>query len=154
KNIMYKKYLLLLLIAFRLTVSCKKYNDTYVPPPPVDPAQTVLLKDIVIPNLPSPYYHFEYNSAGKPSVASFASSLFAYNLIYSGEKVSEMQSLTVNSDRLQFVYDNSGRAILINYFNAGGVIHKKLHLTYNGQKLISTVRERILGADFVVDKTM
>jgi hypothetical protein len=41
--------------------SCKKEN--YVPPDSSSPdpeTPAVLLKNIVIPNLPSPYYHFEY----------------------------------------------------------------------------------------------
>ena len=45
--------------------SCKKENTTVPntppPPPPPDQVRKVLLKDITIPNLPSPYYHFEYN---------------------------------------------------------------------------------------------
>ena len=34
-----------------------------LPPPP--PTAVVRLKDMEIPNLPSPYYRFEYDSAGK-----------------------------------------------------------------------------------------
>jgi hypothetical protein len=150
---MNKKYLLLLMMC-AVMVSCKKNKYIDPPPPPVDPVPTVLLKDIVIPNLPSPYYHFEYNSAGKPTLASFASGFAVYNIIYSGGRISEMQNIAINNDRLQYFYDNSGRAILINYVNAGGVVHKRVHLSYDGQMLIKTERELKIGTDFVADKTM
>ena len=61
------------LTAFTL-FSCKK--EKYIPPvsPTPDPViPAVLLKDIEIPNLLSPYYHFEYDTAGGVVFVSFAS---------------------------------------------------------------------------------
>src|SRR5829696_108736 len=44
------------------------------------PAPRVLLKDIVIPRLPSPYYHFTYDAAGRVDSVSFASELTRYQV--------------------------------------------------------------------------
>src|ERR1700741_3126120 len=97
------KYLLLLIMSVALS-SCKKEKINLPSPtsPPSDPTVPVgLLKDIVIPNLPSPYYHFEYDLAGKVSLVSFASDFNKYNVLYDGDKISEMRNdIVVNKDRL------------------------------------------------------
>ena len=94
--------------------SCKK--DRYDSPLPEPETPTVLLKDIVIPNLPSPYYHFEYDAAGRASFVSFASELTRYNVIYSGARITEMKNnILVNKDRLQYTYDNVGRVSNVTY---------------------------------------
>ena len=72
---------LVLLIVTTVLFSCQKEKgslpSTTTPPsnPPSDPpvATSVMLKEIVIPNLPSPYYHFDYDQSSKVSFVSFAS---------------------------------------------------------------------------------
>src|SRR5690349_8530866 len=59
-------------------------SDSGVTNPPPPPPTGVFLKDVVIPNLPSPYYHFEYDAAGRVLGASFASGVRNYNLTYDG----------------------------------------------------------------------
>ena len=99
-------YRLLFVITAFVLVSCKKekYTSPVSPSPdPVIPA--VLLKDIKIPNLPSPYYHFEYDTAGKVVFVSFASDFTRYNVVYNGGRISEMKNnIIVNKDRLQYSY--------------------------------------------------
>src|SRR5690242_13617650 len=69
-------------------------------PPPPPPPPPVLLRDIVLSNLPSPYYHFEYDAAGRVSAASFASDLRVYDVAYDGGRISEMRNtVLVNHDR-------------------------------------------------------
>ncbi|MBC7890117.1 MAG: hypothetical protein H7Z13_19750 [Ferruginibacter sp.] len=134
--------------------SCKKEKGTSTPPS-APPIQFELLKEINIPNLPSPYYRFEYNAAGKPNFTSFASGLFMYDIIYSGSSISEMKNMTmVNKDRLQYSYDNTGRVNAIRYADSTGTVYKKICFTYNEQKLIKIERERKSGADFITEKTM
>lgn len=148
------KYLLFLMAAIIL-FSCKKEKGTIDPdcPPTVDPVPTVLLKDVVISNLPSPFYHFEYNAAGKVSFVSYASDFFRYDVLYNGDKISEMRNnILVNKDRLQYFYDNAGRVNSLTYADSTGLVYTKINLTYDGPKLIKLERERKLGADFIVDK--
>src|SRR5215217_8680763 len=94
----------LLTITLMVTLfSCRKERGTYPaePPtvPPDVPTKHVLLKDITIPHLPSPYYHFEYNTDSLVTKADFASGFTIYDVFYTGNKISEMRNnIIVNHD--------------------------------------------------------
>jgi hypothetical protein len=134
--------------------SCRKEKIQPVDPaPPAVPP--VLVKDIVEMNLPSPYYHFEYDASGKVSFVSFASEFFRYNVLYDGGRIKEIRdSILVNKDRLLYVYDNTSRVTAINYADSNGIVYTKVFLTYNGEKLVQLDREKILAGSFVHDKTL
>lgn len=122
---------------------------------PVPPLPSVPLKDIEIANLPSPFYHFEYDQTGRPIVASFASGLTMYNLIYAGGRLAEMQNnIIVNHDRLVYSYDGADRVSDVEYRDANGVAFVRVHFSYDGPTLVTTERQRKIGAEFVTDKTM
>ncbi|HET6769255.1 MAG TPA: hypothetical protein VFH08_17725 [Chitinophagaceae bacterium] len=153
-----RRYLLFLVVSLVL-FSCKKEKEVIYPapplPPPTTPSTSVLLQDVVVERLPSPYYHFGYDTAGRISFVSFASGLNMYDIIYNGDKISEMRNNTlVNKDRLQYEYDTEGRVSAINYANSTGMVYTKVHFAYAGQKLIKLERERKLGSGFTVDKTL
>ncbi|MES2850275.1 MAG: hypothetical protein V4685_14550 [Bacteroidota bacterium] len=151
---MHRKHLLLLAIPV-LLFSCKKDQGTYIPQIPEPTIPPVLLKDIVIPNLPSPYYHFEYDSTGKSILASFASGFTNYSIEYNGNRINAMQNnIIVNKDRLQYLYDNAGRVNVIKYADSTGVVFKRILLNYDGPKLIALEREINAGPGFVIEKTM
>lgn len=60
-----KKYFIPLVAILLITaISCKKDCNTLPPPAPgsLDDARTVLLKDVVLERLPSPYFHFIYDN--------------------------------------------------------------------------------------------
>jgi hypothetical protein len=121
------------------------------PPPP----ESVHLKDIVIPNLPSPYYHFEYDGQGKVSSVSFASGLTTYDVTYDGGRVGEMRNNTAgNHDRLVYVYDDVGRVAAIRETDENGVVFVVLFFTYSGDKLTGLERDRRVTGGFILDKTM
>jgi hypothetical protein len=144
---------LLLTVIIFTGSSCKKERSTTTPPP-APPVQPVLLKEINIPNLPSPYYHFEYNMTGQPVTASFASGLFMYDITYSGGNISEMKNtIIVNKDRLQYYYDDADRVTTVSYADSTGIVYKNIQLTYNGQKLIKSEREVKSGTGFIIEKT-
>jgi YD repeat-containing protein len=105
-----------------------------------DPAAStraaVLLRDIVISNLPSPYYHFEYDAAGRVVTASFASGLTDYEVVYDrGGRITEMRNTAVNRDRLAYIYDKRRRVSAILYADSSGAVYTRLSLTYDGQRL-------------------
>ena len=151
---MHRRYLLFVIAIFVL-ISCKKekYISPVIPPAPVIPK--VFLKDVVIPRLPSPYYHFEYDATGKVSFVSFASDFTRYDVIYNGDRISEMKNnILVNKDRLHYSYDNSGRVGTIEYADSTGLVYTRLNLSYDGKKLIKMDRERKSGGGFIVDRTL
>jgi hypothetical protein len=148
------KYLLLLITAVVLFSCRKKGMDVQAPGTPL-PVQAVLLKDIEIPHLPSPYYHFEYDLEGKVSFVSFASDFARYNIIYNGGRISEMRNnILVNKDTLRYTYDNAGRVDAVKYINGAGTVYTVLFLTYDGQKLIEIERDRKSGTGFIIDKIL
>jgi hypothetical protein len=144
---------LLLFIAATIMFSCKKEKQIIDPPSP--PPSTALIKDVVLSHLPSPYYHFEYNAAGKVTFVSFASDFTKYDVVYDGDRIKEMRNnIIVNKDTLRYSYDNAGRVDAIKYINEAGTVYTVLFFTYDGQKLIEMERDRKSGTGFIIDKVM
>jgi len=151
---MNKHFAISLVIALSI-VACKKENngDPINTQPP--PAPKVLLKEMVVESLPSPYYHFDYNSAGQIMLASFASGLDIYNVTYVNGRISEMKnSGPANFDTIQYTYDNSGRVILVNYVDFNGKTRIRVVFNYDGNKLIGLNRKLNINNNFVPDKSM
>lgn len=124
------------------------------PPPPPPPAANVFLKDIVIPLLPSPYYHFEYDTTGRVTAVSFASGLTMYDVTYDGDRIAELRNnIIVNHDRLVYSYDDAGRVGLIRYVDSQGVTFTRVVFSYDGQQLTRVERNRRLDDGFIIDKT-
>ena len=119
------------------------------------PSTGVLLKDIVISRLPSPYYHFDYDGQGKVSSVSFASGLTKYDVTYAAGRISQMQNNTaVNHDRLVYVYDDAGRVAAIKETDENDVVFVVLFFTYTGDKLTGLERDRRVTGGYIIDKTM
>ena len=122
--------------------------------PQSDPHPVALLKDIVIPQLPAPYYHFAYDATGRMTNASFASDFTMYTLSYTDGRLSEMQNnILVNHDRLVYHYDNAGNVGQIDYVGSSGIF-TQVRFTYAGAKLVGLERQRKTASGFVIDKTM
>lgn len=126
------RYLFLIITIAASFISCKKESNRLPPvTPPPSQVEEILLKDIVVPNLPSPYYHFEYNDLGFVSHASFASGLMLYDISYASRRINEMKSIHfINKDRLLYQYEND-KVVLIRYINEAGVNYKRCFISYN-----------------------
>ena len=109
----------------------------------------------MLSSLPSPYYHFEYDSTGRVTFASFASDFTRYDVLYANGRISEMRNnILVNHDRLVYVYDDSNRVALIREADSSGAVFTVLVFTYDGQRLIGLERDRKATGGFIIDKTM
>jgi hypothetical protein len=145
----------LTLVAAAAAFACSGDPGTTAPAPPIPVAPATLLKEIVIPNLPSPYYHFEYDTSGRVRVASFASGFAMYDVMYDGGRISEMANNTAgNRDRLQYSYDQPGRVGAIRYVDSKGLVYAMISFTYDGQHLAGMERKRRINSDFIIEKTM
>ena len=132
--------------------SCSSDRSVTAPPPPPAP---ILLKDVVLDRLPSPYYHFDYDANNRASGVSFASELNSYSLVYDGDRLSEMRSNSLfNHDRLVYVYDDAGRVVSVKYTDQNGVVFTVLFFTYSGQQLTQLERDRRVTGGLIIDKTM
>jgi len=145
---------LLILGMIGVIISCSKQSEivTTPPQPPDPPVPTVLLKDLVISDLPSPYYHFEYNADSTISVASFSSNFKRYEVRYANGRISEM--VDGLQEKLQYIYDNTGKLKTVKGFDPVGTFYLQYLLSYEGQKLIKLERKRLLGTEFILNKTM
>lgn len=143
------KYTLLLLISGFILTSCRKEATQQPLPLPGEPIDihTILLKDMIVKNLPSPYYHFEYDDSGFINSATWQSGFNVYNLSYTKGRISQMQNNTaVNKDRLVYIYEN-GLVTQINFINEAGITFKKSTFTYNAYKKLIKIDWTMLNTD-------
>src|SRR5262245_7297838 len=139
------------LILLATLFGCGSADAVPVTEPPV-PSSPVLLKDVVASSLPSPFYHVEYDTQGRVTLASFASGLRMYDITYSDDRISEMtNNVIVNHDRLQYTYDDAGHVSAVKYVDAGGVF-TVVFFTYDGSRLTGLERDRRVGSGFIVEK--
>src|SRR4051812_32153686 len=124
---------LLLAVGFALfLVSCKK--DGHPAQPGDTPSKRVLLKDITIPHLPSPYYHFEYNGDSLPVKVDFASGFFIYDVFYNGNNIAEMHNnVFVNHDTIRYFYDTNHKLAAIKFISDENRTLRHVIFTYNGE---------------------
>jgi hypothetical protein len=133
-----------------ILLSCNKKKEStdnpLTPPPPV------FLKDIVVSNLPSPHYHFEYDSSGKYTFALFASGNRMYSIMHDGNRISELRNNTfINHDTLRYIYD-ANRVRTVNYIDESNSLYKRANLFYNSDKLQKIEWERNFAGGFPVDR--
>jgi hypothetical protein len=140
--------------------ACKKEHtpptDTPPPPPPPAPVKKVLLKDITIPHLPSPYYHFEYNSDSLVNKVDYSSGYTIYDVIYNGSKIAEMRNnILVNHDTLRYTYDSAGKLALIKFINDANVVYRLVRFAYNGDQVREIAWDQREGnVGFLTDRTL
>ncbi len=149
-------YILVAVSTVLLLFSCKKEDKPAPVEPPVAPFKHVLLKDISIPRLPAPYYHFEYNTDSLVTKANFASGYTIYDVLYNGIMVSEMRNnIFVNHDTLRYVYDNTGKLTLIKFINTTNVVYRHAFFTYDGN-LIKEIEwdHKQPDGSFFIDRTL
>jgi hypothetical protein len=118
-----------------LFFSCKKHHlpDPVNPGAPDVPVKHVLLKDINVPNVPSPHYHFEYNADSMVIRAEFESQYTMYDVLYSGGRIRELRNnIFVNHDTLRYSYDNAGKVKTIKFIDQNDVAYRHAFFTYNG----------------------
>jgi hypothetical protein len=147
---------LLLTLNIVLLFSCKKEHRPRPVETPPATARHILLKDITIPNLPSPYYHFEYNADSLVTKADFASGFSIYDVLYDGSGIGEMRNnIVVNHDTLRYRYDNAGKLVMIGFINASNVMYRHVFFAYNGDQIKEIqwdIKEGNVG--FLIDRTL
>lgn len=151
-------YVFSILLAGTLLFSCRKdrNNPPPVTPPPASDAQTLLLKDLVVQNLPAPYYHFEYDDSGYITKSGFSSGLRSYDVSYSSRRIGEMRSThAINKDKLLYQYEN-GKPFLIKYMDQGGINYKRCFISYNADGQLDKMEwdRKMANAGFAIERTL
>lgn len=101
-----RKVLTASMIVAMIGTACHK-EPVSQPEPPI-PTPVLKVKDITEKNLPSPYYHFEYDDTGNITIAGFQSGLRIYDVDYSGRNIESMENTVDpnNKVRLEYEYSN------------------------------------------------
>jgi hypothetical protein len=120
------------------------------PPPPG--VADVRLAEIAIPSLPSPFYRFEYDDAGKIALISYASDLVTYEVLYDGDRISEMRTIGLIQERLSYFYDEAGNVSLVTYRDRTDTVYVRISLAYDGDHLVLLERERLFEGTFQLEK--
>jgi hypothetical protein len=135
-------------------LSCEK-DTTDPPPPPI--VTNVLLKDVVVQSLPSPYYHFEYDASGRATKAGFSSGLKSYDVEYASGRIKELKSTnSANKDRVIYEYDNTGKVGVIKIVREDGTVYRRAFLTYDAGNYLKELEweVKIEGVGFAVERTL
>jgi hypothetical protein len=151
-----------LILCFTITaaiiVSCKKDhgNSNPDPVPPDENHRKILLKDIVIPHLPSPYYHFEYGPDSLVNKTDFASGYFLYTVLYNNGRIGEMRNnIVVNHDTLRYIYNDAGKVSTVVIIDENNVLKRHVTFTYNDQQVTRIVWDhKTDNNDFIADRSL
>jgi hypothetical protein len=110
-------------IVFTMTISIACHKDPVSQPEPPITSTVLKLKDINDRNLPSPFYHFEYDAAGNITLVGFQSGLRIYKVNYNGKNIESMEDTTdpTNKVRLEYVYNN-GELLAVKVYDKNGIV--------------------------------
>lgn len=138
-----------------LIASCKKSIDDSKPStPPLTDKRTVLLKEVLIERLPSPYFQFTYNDSNFVTNINYASNLIRWQLQYENGRVKKMIN-TLNNDFLVYNY-TEGRVASIRHISAqDGKPAWRYDFTYNNIGQLEEIRWwafPVPGGDSVLDR--
>src|ERR1700754_4190910 len=101
---------LLIVISILILFSCKKEHAIDAGTIPSATPRKILVKDITLPGLPSPYYHFEYSADSMITLVDFASGYTIYDVLYDGNRITEMRdNIFVDHDTLRYIYNETGK---------------------------------------------
>lgn len=152
---MKRKSLTASLIIMTIAIACHKDPVHWSSPPGV--ATTLKVKDITERNLPSPYYHFEYDDSGKIALLNYQSGLRIYDVNYNGENIVSMEN-AVNPGykiKLEYVYVN-GSFVGIKVKNGNGVVIENCIVSYNSSHQLQQIEWDVSDGNtgFLVEQTL
>ncbi len=139
-----------------IIISCQK-GSVNNPEPPLG-SSDVRVKDINERNLPSPYYHFEYNDSGNISRANYSAGLRTYKVQYDGNSISSMEHAIDprNIILLEYVYNNNGDPLAVRVKDRNGVTTRHCVFSFSTshqlQEIDWDVREGDVG--YALEQTM
>ena len=146
-----------LLAAVATAIACGGDSSVTEPAamtPPPAPAK-VLLEDVLVDRLPSPFYHFDYDPAGTITRVSYASGFTSYDVSYIGGRIGELRNDALgNHDRIVYTYDADGRVSGVRYVDENGVTFTVNVYTYDGDELTGVERSKRIADGLVIDKTI
>ena len=142
------------LVMTAIAVACHKNPVSHPGSPIVAPALKV--KDINEKNLPSPFYHFEYDDSGKISLVGYSSSLRIYDVNYSGGRIESMENIAdLSHIRLEYEYSN-GDLLAVKVKDKDGVTLRHCIFTFSPSHQLQQVDWDVADGNvgFYLEQTM
>lgn len=140
RSIMKHFFVAAAVVFFIICLSCNKSINGEDDQPVTD-SRTVLLKEVNVERLPSPYFHFTYNDSNFVTGIDFASGLFSWKVEYEKNRVIRMiNNILVNHDTLSYKYVNN-QVASIRHTNANtGAPRWRYDFTYSGKNMLTEIR--------------
>ncbi len=129
---------------------------------PVNPAEPpsaapLKVKDITEKNLPSPYYHFEYDNSGKIILLNYQSGLRNFEIKYNGENIVSMENRVgpFSDIKLEYIYVN-GEFVGIKVKNGNGEVIENCIVSYNSSHQLQEIEWDISDGStgFLIEQTL
>ena len=133
-----KNSTILIMILFVMITSChKKYDVPQVPDTPSD-ARNILLKNVNIERLPSPYFTFQYDNSGFITDIDFASGFISWKVQYKNNRVIRM--IDKFGDSLNYSYDKNQVSSIHHVKSLNGDTTWNYEFTYFNSELLKEIR--------------
>ena len=142
------------IIIAAIAVACNK-GPVSQPEPPIA-APVLKVKDINERNLPSPFYHFEYDDSGKIVLAEYSSSLRIYDVNYNGSHIESMENIAdLSHMRLEYEYSN-GDLLAVKVKDKDGVTLRHCIFTFSPSHQLQQVDWDVADGNvgFYLEQTM
>ena len=128
-------------LLFLVAISCRKDSIKNPPPPvedPVSDARTILLKSIIEPGLPNPYFSLSYDANGFATGINFADNFQMYQVDYKNNRVDKVTN-TKNPQTLQYYY--TGKHVsYVSQVNLDGTKNNSYKLLYDQAGRLSSLQ--------------
>ncbi len=135
----------LLFVITLLSYSCEK--EKIKATHPVTDQQSVRLKEIVVLNSPTPYFHFGYNNASYIANLSYSSGRHVYNYFYEKGRIDSVSSSSADASYLLYQY-NGQQVKSVQQYDATG-LKKTVLITYDNLNRVIKMEWRAISSAVV-----
>jgi hypothetical protein len=135
---MFKSFLLVSFIG-TLLIGCKKNQNPINHE--ISDARKILVKEVEVSALPSPFFHFEYDAQNFVTAIHFANDIKTYHPIYQNKRVIRVNKINTsgfNDGYMLYTYNNQN-VIAIDEYNKHSQKFLKHELSYNNARQLTQI---------------
>jgi hypothetical protein len=121
-----------------ISSNCRKKDHVDDLKPNAEDSRAVLLKDIEMQGLPSPYFHFEYDALHYITNISFGSDFLKYHVEYENKRVKSLTN-TITNTSLHYSYKKGQVSNIDEFSGSTGRLVISYRLDYNENNQLTQV---------------
>lgn len=111
--------LLLAVLLLSIAACCDKDAGPLPDITSVTDQQNVRVKEIVVRNSPSPYYHFTYDDSGYVTTLRYSDDLYVYDYFYKNRRIDSVTTSSTDARYLLYRYNDHKVTSVLQYDNTG-----------------------------------